>query len=134
MAGNPAWVKGVAQNPAGRPKGSYEVLRDSARAFTAEALQTLVDAMRQTKSGKLRVLAADKILDRGWGKALGADGEGFTGNVVIQVITGIDRSPLPEDAKPITDVQPMILEHEPNRTEDEDRRTHIMENESEPNK
>jgi hypothetical protein len=33
--GNPAWIKGKAQNPAGRPKGRYDaMLRDDPKLFS----------------------------------------------------------------------------------------------------
>jgi hypothetical protein len=52
---------GQSGNPGGRPKG-IEAL---AREHTAEALQTLVDALRSPKNC---VPAAIALLDRGWGK------------------------------------------------------------------
>ena len=51
-------------NPGGVPKG-YRELRAAARAHTAAALQALVDALSDPK---LRVAAAQALLDRGWGK------------------------------------------------------------------
>src|SRR5262249_33752609 len=43
------------------------LLADLAREHTAEAIQTLVQLMK-TGAGNSRVMAANSILDRGWGK------------------------------------------------------------------
>src|SRR5215831_12492586 len=50
----------------GRPK-TVALLADLAREHTAEAIQTLVQLMN-TGAGNVRVMAANSILDRGWGK------------------------------------------------------------------
>lgn len=112
MAG--LWVKGQSGNPAGRAKYPIEELKAEARIHTAAALQVLVKALKH-KSVQARIMAADKLLDRGWGKAVG-DLDGMGGaNIRIIVQTGIDRTPLPEDVKATRDVQPIVLEHEPAR-------------------
>lgn len=62
--------RGKSGNPGGRPKGDIE-LRRAARERTAEALETLINIMRNGKAASAaRVSAAQAILDRGWGKAI----------------------------------------------------------------
>jgi hypothetical protein len=59
---------GQSGNPGGRPKGDIE-LRRAARGRTAEALETLINIMRNQKApAAARVTAAEAILSRGWGK------------------------------------------------------------------
>ena len=58
--------KGESGNPGGRPKDSGP-LREMAREHTAEALDVLVQAMRDDDP-RIRVVAATAILDRGHGK------------------------------------------------------------------
>ncbi len=61
-----AFVKGKSGNPAGRPKVDFEV-RDAARLYGKEAIEKLVELMRE---GDPRVAssAAQALLDRGFGK------------------------------------------------------------------
>ena len=62
------FVKGVSGNPGGRPK-SIEEIRDLARSYTAEAMQSLLRIATSGKSESAVVAASNAILDRGWGKA-----------------------------------------------------------------
>lgn len=61
--------KGSCPNPGGRPKLPEDVkhVRELARQYTAEAVQTLAEVML-TGSSSARVSAANAILERGWGK------------------------------------------------------------------
>lgn len=70
-SGNPNWVKGGASpNPAGRPAVLRD-LREAARGFSAEALETLATVMRDPDAPHAsRVAAAKELLDRGFGKAV----------------------------------------------------------------
>jgi Family of unknown function (DUF5681) len=60
--------KGKSGNPSGRPKADME-LRALARSHTAEAVRTLVNVMRKAKTPQAQAFAAEKLLERGWGKA-----------------------------------------------------------------
>lgn len=61
--------KGQSGNPNGRPKIPEEV-RDAARAHTQAAIDTLVAVMGDKEApASARVMAAERILDRAWGKA-----------------------------------------------------------------
>jgi len=60
--------KGKSGNPGGRPRALAEI-QHLAREQSEEAVKTLVEIMRNAKSETARIHAADKILDRGWGKA-----------------------------------------------------------------
>lgn len=79
---------GVSGNPGGRPKAMAEV-RDHARKYTREAIETLVEAMRRGETHSARITAAQVLLDRGWGKAPQAvTGEDGTGPVTITLVWG----------------------------------------------
>ena len=58
---------GYSGNAGGRPKDERKVAELS-RSFTIEALETLVDLMRNGKDERVRGTAAQALLDRGWGK------------------------------------------------------------------
>lgn len=56
--------KGKSGNPSGRPKVNFE-LQGLAREHTKAAVKALVDAL---EDDKLKVAAAQALLDRGWGR------------------------------------------------------------------
>ena len=60
------WQPGQSGNPKGRPsiKGEVETL---ARTYTTEAIETLVDLMRNGFPDAVRAAAANALLNRGWG-------------------------------------------------------------------
>ena len=66
-------------NPGGRPKDEHRVA-ELARSYTVEAIDTLVELMRDGKDERVRGTAAQALLDRGWGKAK------------VEVFTGADGS------------------------------------------
>ena len=77
----------------GTPNKAGFELRELARTYTDEAIQTLAHVMRMGEPSA-RATAADKILDRGWGKAAQPHtGEGGTGPVVCRWMTDSDPSP-----------------------------------------
>mgnify|MGYP003973758359 FL=1 len=59
---------GQSGNPGGRPKDEHRVA-ELARSYTLEAIDTLVELMRDGKDERIRGTAAQALLDRGWGKA-----------------------------------------------------------------
>ena len=62
------FVPGQSGNPGGRPKDEHRVA-ELARSYTLEAIDTLVELMRDGKDERMRGTAAQALLDRGWGKA-----------------------------------------------------------------
>ena len=76
-----AFQPGQSGNPSGRPKAD-PALRAAAQAKTEEALNVLIAAMAD-EDVKVRIMAAQAILDRGHGKPAQAidlgnqDGETF---------------------------------------------------------
>ena len=72
------FAPGQSGNPGGRPKDEHRVA-ELARSYTLEAIDTLVELMRDGKGERVRGTAAQALLDRGWGKtkvevAAGAEG------------------------------------------------------------
>jgi HEAT repeat protein len=58
---------GQSGNPGGRPKGEARV-REAAQKHGLEALAVLVDAMKDPDA-RVRIRAAEIVLERGFGKA-----------------------------------------------------------------
>ena len=71
------FAPGQSGNPGGRPKDEHRVA-ELARSYTVEAIDTLVELMRDGKDERMRGTAAQALLDRGWGKAK------------VEVVTGAD--------------------------------------------
>ena len=62
------FAPGQSGNPGGRPKDEHRVA-ELARSYTLEAIDTLVELMRDGKDERVRGTAAQALLDRGWDKA-----------------------------------------------------------------
>ena len=62
------FVSGHSGNAGGRPKDEHKVA-ELARSYTTEAIDTLVQLMRNCKDERVRGTAAQALLDRGCGKA-----------------------------------------------------------------
>ena len=62
------FAHGQSGNPGGHPKDEHRVA-ELARSSTVEAIDTLVELMRDGKDERIRGTAAQALLDRGWGKA-----------------------------------------------------------------
>ena len=73
------FAPGQSGNPGGRPKDEHRVA-ELARSYTVEAIDTLVELMRDGKDERIRGTAAQALLDRGWGKAK------------VEVVTGTEGS------------------------------------------
>jgi len=85
------FAKGQSGNPSGRPKVIGEV-RDLAREHTLEAIATLADALKDI-DGRVRVAAANALLDRAYGKpAQAITGPG--GGPVEMITTDVDLTRL----------------------------------------
>lgn len=70
----------------GEPNRVNRDLKAAAQKYTIEALTTLVTVMRSGESEVAKVNAADKILDRGHGKAPQAQtGEGGVGPIALAI-------------------------------------------------
>ena len=73
------FAPGQSGSPGGRPKDEHRVA-ELARSYTLEAIDTLVELMRDGKDERVRGTAAQALLDRGWDKAK------------VEVVTGADGS------------------------------------------
>jgi hypothetical protein len=74
VPGSPGkFVKGVSGNPGGHPKGHRQDMarmHEAARAHWPDAIRILGEIMNDPKARlDFRILAADKLLDRAFGKA-----------------------------------------------------------------
>ena len=58
---------GYSGNAGGRPKDEHKIA-ELARSYTIEAIDTLVELMRNGKDERVKGTAAQALLDRGWGK------------------------------------------------------------------
>lgn len=95
MASNDtSWKPGQSGNPGGRPKKDRHIVRDAARAFTQEAVDTLVELMRNGKQEVTRINACVAILDRGWGKPAQAITGGDDDDPPLRMIAKIELVPL----------------------------------------
>jgi hypothetical protein len=77
------WKKGQSGNPNGRPKG-FDEMRKKAQAYSPEAIERLVEIMRNKKAGNQAIKACEILLDRAWGRVpFAVAGEGGEGPVKI---------------------------------------------------
>jgi hypothetical protein len=106
------WLPGQSANPGGRPRDELR-LAELARAYTEEAVATLVDIMR-TGEPSDRVRAATALLDRGYGKP--AQEARLTvetvdlGQLHLQAVRELSKPP-----PPVLDVEPVSVALPPAR-------------------
>lgn len=67
-SGNPAWVPGKSGNPGGKHKDLAK-FRAAARTMSWQALSVICELLENSKDEKVRLKAAEVLLDRAWGKA-----------------------------------------------------------------
>ena len=73
---------------------------------TTEAVLKLVDIMRNGDTSQSQGMAADKLLDRGWGKP-NQPVEVNAGQSVIDYLAGLSRRDIPDPVVP----EPAIVRH-----------------------
>jgi hypothetical protein len=63
--------KGKSGNPGGRPKRTPEEadLIEACRTKTPEALQTILELMEESDNDRVKLAAAQYVIERGWGKS-----------------------------------------------------------------
>lgn len=81
------WTKGTSGNPGGRKRTDQD-LQALIRSYCPAAIQALADIVRTGTNERARVMAANSLLDRGYGKPVQTiKGEGEGGKIVVQVLT-----------------------------------------------
>lgn len=90
VVGRP-FVKGQSGNPAGRAK-IPECVIEAAKAHTPLAISTLAECCDRKTDPRVRVMAAEALLNRAWGKPVerteltGKDGERFVAAIEWRVV------------------------------------------------
>lgn len=72
---------------------------EHARQYGAEMIDRLVEIARHGEPDAARIVAANSVLERGFGKVLGSDPTATTGPTVVRVITGV-HDPTPGEGLP----------------------------------
>ena len=81
--GKNLWTKGQSGNPLGRPK-KYAEITKLAQSHSVEAVERLVELMRDKRAKNLSLRACEILLDRAWGRVpYAVTGEGGEGPVKI---------------------------------------------------
>lgn len=87
------FTKGVSGNPGGRPKRTEEELdlAQACRAKTREALEVIESLMAESVNERVRLAAAQYLIDRGWGRA--TERVEHAGEPVALAVLGVDLTP-----------------------------------------
>jgi hypothetical protein len=105
--------KGTSGNPKGRPK-EHEDVKRAAREYTVESIARLAHWMR-SDDPRASVMAAEKLLDRGWGRPsqdLKLQGDLLPG--LAEIVRQARERAIAVDAKP-------FIEHEARQAKKHDR-------------
>lgn len=83
------------QKTGGRQKGTPNKatveIKEAARVYTKDALQTLVSVMKTSESDAAKVAACKEILDRAYGKATQPIAGDPDQPLTYQIVTGVPR-------------------------------------------
>lgn len=87
---NSKFVPGVSGNPAGRPPRPLPSHLEKARAAADRAIDTLIKMMQESDDWAQRGWAAERLLDRAWGKPvqLAAVESSNDVNILVNVLLG----------------------------------------------
>ena len=90
---------GQSGNPSGRPKED-KTIRELAKAYTADAIETLVSIAKNIKaSDSARVQASTALLDRAWGKPAQYNENHTTGETWQEFLQRIAETEEAEEAE-----------------------------------
>ena len=108
--------KGNSANPGGRPRRTPEEtnLIEACKAKTPEALAVIEDIMHNGSSERVRLQAAEFIIERAWGRApMQIEHTGDGGGPIIAELLGSDLTPEQAYAH-IIEGRPLVLPSEAN--------------------
>lgn len=83
------FLPGVSGNPNGRISEQKREVQELARLHSVEAIETAVMIMRTSKSETNRLVAANMLLDRGWGRPRQSVEVEEHGRSLEQILQGI---------------------------------------------
>ena len=88
------FAPGQSGNPGSRPKDEHRVA-ELTRSYTVEAMETLVELMRNGKDERVRGTATQALLGRGWGirRSCGRSSVGAEGSY-LDVLRTVNESML----------------------------------------
>jgi hypothetical protein len=88
----PAGLPKTGGREAGTPNKQTLDVKEAAQEFTAEAVAALATIMRTSESDAAKVAAIKEILDRGHGKAKQTVDGQLSGQMTLNVGTGVPRA------------------------------------------